>query len=107
MGITYFDFDSATLIVEKSDVLERAIDKFLKNPSARVVTSEKADQRGTRAHNLALGHPTASVVPDYLVAIGIDGLRIKNVLFGREKPLLEDSNDEACSNNRRVKINGE
>ena len=83
------------------------VDKFLKNPSGRVVISRHADERGTREYNLALGHLRASAVADYMVANGIDGLRIKKVSFGKEKPLLKGSNEEAWSKNRRVEINGE
>ena len=105
--ITYFDFDSAELSAETRKVLDRVVDKFLTNPSARVVISGHADERGTREYNLALGHLRASAVADYMVANGIDGLRIKKVSFGKEKPLLKGSNEEAWSRNRRVEINGE
>ena len=105
--ITYFDFDSADLTADARKVLEKAVDKFLTNPSGRVVISGHADERGTREYNLALGHRRASAVADYMVANGIDGLRIKKVSFGKEKPLLKGSNEEAWSKNRRVEINGE
>ena len=107
LEITYFDFDSAELSAETRKVLDRAVNKFSKNPSARVVVSGHADERGTREYNLALGHQRASAVPDYMVAKGIDGLRIKKVSFGKEKPLVKGSNEEAWSRNRRVEINGE
>ena len=105
--ITYFDFDSAELSADTRKVLDNAVNKFLKNPPARVVISGHADERGTREYNLALGHLRASAVADYMVANGIDGLRIKKVSFGKEKPLLKGSNEEAWSKNRRVEINGE
>ena len=54
-----------------------------------------------------MGHLRASAVADHMVANGIDGLRIKKVSFGKEKPLLKGSNEEAWSRNRRVEINGE
>ena len=92
---------------ETREVLERVVDKFFTNPSARVVISGHADERGTREYNLALGHLRASAVADYMVANGIDGMRIKKVSFGKEKPLLKGSNEEAWSRNRRVEINGE
>ena len=60
--ITYFDFDSAELSAETPKVLDRIVDKFLTNPSARVVISRHADERGTREYNLALGHLRASAV---------------------------------------------
>ena len=105
--ITYFEFDSAGLSADARKVLDKAVDKFLTNPSGRVVISGHADERGTREYNLALGHLRASAVADYMVANGIDGLRIKKVSFGKEKPLLKGSNEEAWSKNRRVEINGE
>jgi peptidoglycan-associated lipoprotein len=105
--ITYFDFDSAELSSDTRKVSDKAEDKFLTNPSVRVVISGHVDERGTREYNLALGHFRASAVADYMVANGIDGSRIKKVSFGKEKPLLKGSNEEAWSKNRRVEINGE
>ena len=60
-----------------------------------------------REYNLALGHLRVSAVADYMVAKGIDGLRIKKVSVGKEKLLLKGSNEEARSKNRRVEINGQ
>ena len=105
--ITYFDFDIAELSTDTRKVLDTAVDKFLTNPSGRVVISGHADEKRTREYNLALGHFRASAVADDMVANGIDGLRIKKVPFGKEKPLLKGSNEEAWSKNRRVEINGE
>ncbi len=95
--ITYFDFDSAESSADTRKVLDKAVDKFLTNPSGCVVISGHADERETREYNLALGHLRASAVADYMVANGIDGLRIKKVSFGKEKPLLKGSNEEAWS----------
>ena len=95
--ITYFDFDSAEFSADTRKVLDKAADKFLTNPSGRVVISGHADERGTREYNLALGHLRASAVADYMVAKGIDGLRIKKISFGKENPLLKGSNEEAWS----------
>ena len=105
--ITYFNFDSAELSAETRKVIGMVVDKFLTNPSARVVISGNADERGTREYNLSLGHLRASAVADYMVANGVDGLRIKKVSFGKEKPLLKGLVEEAWSKNRRVEINGE
>jgi peptidoglycan-associated lipoprotein len=105
--LTYFGFDSAALSTETTMALDSAVDKFATDPSAIVVISGHADERGTREYNLALGHLRASAVADYMVAKGIDGSRIKKVSYGKEKPLLKGSTEEAWSKNRRVEINGE
>ena len=80
--LTYFDFDSAALSAQTTMALDSAVDKFAKNPSAYVVISGHADERGTREYNLALGHLRASAVADYMLARGIDGSRIKKVSYG-------------------------
>ena len=105
--LTYFDFDSAALSAQTTMALDSAVDKFAKNPSAYVVISGHADERGTREYNLALGHLRASAVADYMLSRGIDGLRIKKVSYGKERPLLKGSNEEAWAKNRRVEINDE
>ena len=105
--LTYFDFDSAALSAATTMILDSAVDKFAKNPSANVVISGHADERGTREYNLALGHLRASAVADYMLARGIDGLRIKKVSYGKERPLLKGSNEAAWAKNRRVEINDE
>ena len=105
--LTYFDFDSVALSAETTMVLESTVNKFTKNPSARVVISGHADERGKREYNLALGHLRASAVADYMVAKGLDSLRIQKVSYGKERPLLKGSNEEAWAKNRRVEINGE
>jgi len=103
VDITYFVFDSADLSADIRKALDKAVDKFLTNPSGRVVISGRADVRGTREYNLALGHLGASAVADYMVANVIDGLRTKKVYSGKEKLLLEDSNEKVWSKNRRLK----
>lgn len=104
--LTYFELDSARLSGETTVALDGAVDILVRSPSALVVISGHADERGTREYNLALGHLRASAVADYMVAKGVDGSRIKKVSYGKEKPLLKGSNEEAWSKNRRVEING-
>ena len=104
--LTYFEFDSARLSAETTVALDSAVDMLVRNPSDLIVIGGHADERGTREYNLALGHLRASAVADYMVAKGVDGSRIKKVSYGKEKPLLKGSNEEAWSKNRRVEING-
>ena len=104
--LTYFAFDSAQLSAETTMILDSAVDRFARNSPALVVISGHADERGTREYNLALGHLRASAVADYMVAKGIDGSRIEKVSYGKERPLINGSNEEVWSKNRRVEIDG-
>jgi peptidoglycan-associated lipoprotein len=71
--LTYFDFDSSRLSAETTVALDSAVNLLERSPSALVVISGHADERGTREYNLALGHLRASAVADYMVAKGVDG----------------------------------
>ena len=53
-------------------------------------------------YNLALGAKRASSVTDFLIANGIDALRIRQVSFGKEQPVEIGSNQAAWSKNRRA-----
>ena len=90
-ALTHFDFGSVASSAETTTVLHSTVDKFAKNPSARVVISGHADERGPREYNLALGHLRASTVADYMVAGGLDSLRIKKVSYGKERPPIKGS----------------
>ena len=101
-----FDVDEFTLNSASKAALDIQAEWLVSNPGYVIVLEGHADERGTREYNLALGHLRASAVADYMVAKGVDGSRIKKVSYGKEKPLLKGSNEEAWSKNRRVEING-
>jgi peptidoglycan-associated lipoprotein len=60
------------------------------------------DERGTREYNLALGERRANSVKNYLVALGVDQNRIQTISYGKERPAVSGSNEEAWAQNRRA-----
>jgi len=42
-------------------------------------------------------------VRDYLLAKGIDTARVQTISFGKERPMVTGSNDDAWAKNRRAK----
>jgi peptidoglycan-associated lipoprotein len=98
----YFDFDSSELTLGAQQKLAQTAQYFLANPSSSIIVEGHADERGTREYNLALGAKRASSVADFLVANGIDALRIRQVSFGKEQPVEIGSNQAAWSKNRRA-----
>jgi len=98
----YFDFDSSELTLGAQQKLAQTVQYFLANPSSSIIVEGHADERGTREYNLALGAKRASSVTDFLVANGIDALRIRQVSFGKEQPVEIGSNQAAWSKNRRA-----
>ena len=97
----YFAFDSAALDPRAQQTLSRQA-AFLKvNPSIKITIEGHCDERGTREYNLALGERRASASRDFLLAQGIDAARVRIVSYGKERPVVEGSNEAAWAKNRR------
>ncbi len=60
----------------------------------------RRDARGTREYNLALGEKRASVVMSYLAALGVDPTRMRTVSYGKKRPAVIASSEEAWAQNR-------
>ena len=98
----YFGFDSSELNTDSQMMLDRQAAFLNVNPTLVVIVEGHADERGTREYNLALGDRRAVAVRDYLLAKGLNSARIRTVSYGKERPVVEGSNDTAWSKNRRA-----
>jgi len=98
----YFGFDSSELAGEAQATLDRQAAFLNVNPTMVVVIEGHADERGTREYNLALGDRRAVAVRDYLLAKGLNAARVRTVSYGKERPAVSGSNEEAWAKNRRA-----
>ena len=96
-----FGYDSSQLSADAMATLDAQAALLNAKQSFRVKIEGHADERGTREYNLALGERRASAARDYLVAKGVDGSRIRIVSYGKERPAVVGSNEEAWAKNRR------
>jgi len=97
----FFDFDKSDLKPEARATVE-ALAAWMTNYPATTITIEgHCDERGTREYNLALGERRANSVRDYLVALGVDSGRLSTISYGKERPAVLGSNEEAWAQNRR------
>ena len=71
-------------------------------PSVTMTLEGHCDERGTREYNLALGERRASSVQDYLIALGINPNRLSTISYGKERPAVLGSTEEAWAQNRRA-----
>ena len=94
----YFGFDSG----EAQATLDRQAAFLNVNPTMVVIIEGHADERGTREYNLALGDRRAVAVRDYLLAKGLNAARVRTVSYGKERPAVSGSNEEAWAKNRRA-----
>lgn len=96
-----FDYDRYNLRPAAQATLERQA-AWLKTYSSVTVTIEgHCDERGTREYNLALGARRANAAKDYLVSLGISPARITTISYGKERPAVLGSNQDAWAQNRR------
>ena len=98
----YFGFDSSELAGEAQATLDRQAAFLNVNPTLVVIIEGHADERGTREYNLALGDRRAVAVRDYLLAKGLNAARVRTVSYGKERPAVSGSNEEAWAKNRRA-----
>jgi peptidoglycan-associated lipoprotein len=96
-----FQTNQSDLAPDARATLDRQA-KWLKQWGNLSVTVEgHCDERGTREYNLALGERRAEAVKRYLVASGISASRIQTISYGKERPAVEGSDEQAWAQNRR------
>ncbi|MDH5412292.1 MAG: peptidoglycan-associated lipoprotein Pal, partial [Alphaproteobacteria bacterium] len=98
----FFDFDKSNLRPDAIDQLNRQADWLKMNGGITVAIEGHCDERGTREYNLALGDRRASSASQYLRSMGVDGGRIETISYGKERPAVLGSNEEAWAQNRRA-----
>ena len=97
-----FDVDGFTLNSSAKAALDIQAEWLLSNPGYVIVLEGHADERGTREYNLALGFRRAQSVQEYLVALGVSGLRLKTRSYGKERPVEICSLEGCYEKNRRT-----
>jgi peptidoglycan-associated lipoprotein len=97
----YFDYDSDELRSDSRAVLDDKLRVLNANPALRIRIDGHTDERGTDQYNLALGRRRADQAKRYLIDRGIDMSRIETTSYGRERPAVQGSNEDAWSQNRR------
>ena len=103
----FFGYDSAELDPDAQELLQ-AQAAWLKQYNKSSITIEgHCDERGTREYNLALGERRAQAVKNYLNGLGVGISSMSTISYGKERPAVVGSNDDAWSQNRRsvTKVN--
>lgn len=102
--IVYFDYDSYTVKPEFQSLIDGHA-RFLKaNPSRRISIEGHTDDRGGREYNLALGQKRSEAVRRALTLLGVSDAQIEAVSFGKEKPAVQGTGEDAWAQNRRAEI---
>ena len=97
----YFDYDQYLITDMAQGTLDMQIVWMDENPSKYILIEGHCDERGTREYNLALGERRANAVIEYLSSMGVSDGRLNVVSYGKERPDVEGSYDDAWQKNRR------
>lgn len=100
----FFGYDESTLTADGQAALTSSANWLRTNPQYTLLIEGHTDERGTEQYNLALGDRRANTARDYLMALGIDGSRMRTVSYGEERPFADGSNESAWSQNRRAHL---
>ncbi len=98
----FFALDSYSLDGQSRATLDAQADWLARYPNVNVTIEGHADERGTREYNLALGDRRANAARDYLQSRGVAPNRMQTISWGKERPAVEGSNEEAWAQNRRA-----
>jgi len=100
--VVYFDFDKSAIRAEFRNQIVAHGEYLGNHPSTQLRLEGHADERGTRAYNLALGERRAKAVRDLLLLTGASTAQIEVTSYGEERPAVEGHNEAAWAKNRRV-----
>jgi peptidoglycan-associated lipoprotein len=100
----FFDFDESRLRDDARASLSNDGVWLKKYGSMEILLEGHCDERGTTEYNLALGEKRANTSRDYLIALGVDGSRLKTVSYGKERPFCDQSTENCWQENRRAHL---
>ncbi|MEM0898544.1 MAG: peptidoglycan-associated lipoprotein Pal [Pseudomonadota bacterium] len=98
----FFDTDSSSIRADAQAILTRQAQWLNQYPNYTITLEGHADERGTRAYNLALGARRAAATRDFLSARGVNRSRINTISYGKERPVATCDDISCWSQNRRA-----
>jgi len=96
----FFEFDRSDITPEAQQLLQRQAEWLQHYPNVTVTIEGHCDERGTREYNLALGERRANAAKQVLIAAGIPSSRLSTISYGKDRPAVPGSTEEAWAQNR-------
>ena len=96
----FFEYDRSDITPEAQQILQRQTEWLQHYPNVTVTIEGHCDERGTREYNLALGERRANAAKQVLIAAGIPSSRLSTISYGKDRPVVPGSTEEAWAQNR-------
>ena len=104
-NIIYFDYNQYSVENPLDKKIIKKYSAYLKKYDEATVRIEgHADERGSRAYNLALGEKRSETIKEIMLINGVSKNSIEVVSYGEENQAVMGTSDETHSLNRRVEI---
>ena len=100
----YFDFDSAVIKGDGTDIVAAHAKYLSDHADARIRLEGNTDERGSPEYNIGLGMRRAQAVRQALLLQGASAGQITVTSYGAEHPVDPAHNEDAWAKNRRVDI---
>jgi peptidoglycan-associated lipoprotein len=98
----YFAMDQSTLSPEAEETLRKQATWLQQYPTVMIQVEGHADERGTREYNISLSARRATATREFLIAQGVDGIRVSSIAYGKERPAALCDAEQCWSQNRRA-----
>jgi len=99
-----FDTDSAVIRPESRPVLDEVLELLRGEPTWKLTIEGHTDATGADAHNQTLSQQRADSVRAYLVAGGVEAVRLRTAGFGESRPVADNATELGRAQNRRVEL---
>ena len=99
-----FEFDKAYLLKSSSAALDKIALILINNRKLKLIVEGHCDDVGSDEYNDELSLARAKAVKDYLTGRGVWPDYVKVYGYGKRKPIVYSSSEEARALNRRVEF---
>ena len=97
-----FDYRESELSPAKKALIKKNVEILKLHPGTMVEIEGHCDWRGGHQLNMELGEKRARAVRAFMVASGIDPLKLTSISYGNTRPLQKGTDEGAMAKNRRV-----
>jgi peptidoglycan-associated lipoprotein len=97
----HFAFDSAVIRDEDQSKLQAVAQALQQNSNYQLLVQGNCDERGTEEYNRSLGERRALAAREALAGMNISADRVREISFGKDKPVDTGHDESAWSQNRR------
>ncbi len=99
----YYAYGDYKIDAAGINILDKVISVLNNNPNLNIELSSHTDSRSTDSYNLALSQKRAKAAVDYMIAKGINKIRLKAIGYGESKLLNSCTNEAPCSEEEHAK----